>query len=76
MKIDLLVLKLWSKKQFQMKNLGFRSDNHGKNCWHTSSDLGEKNDPSPPKQCWSESCCKKPVPDPPTLTDGGGEGLW
>ena len=25
-----LVLKLWSKKQFQMKNLGFRSDNPGK----------------------------------------------
>ena len=47
MKIDHLVLKLWSKNQFQMKNLGFRSDNHGKNCWHTSSDLGEKMTPLP-----------------------------
>ena len=46
-KKDHLVLKLWSENQFQVKNLGFRSDNHGKNCWHTSSALEEKVTPLP-----------------------------
>ena len=51
-----------------------------KKCWHIVPDLREKVNPVPPIQCWMiqwfESCCQKPVPDSPTLTDGGGEGLW
>ena len=42
MTIDHLFLKFWSKNQFQMINLGFCSDNPGKNGWDTLSDLGEE----------------------------------
>ena len=55
-----LVLKLWSKNQFQMKNLGFRSDNPGKKGWDSLSSLVQKVSSFPPMQCWSESCCQRP----------------
>ena len=44
-----LVLKLWSKNQFQMKNLGFHSDNPGKKGWDSLSNLVQKVSPFP--QC-------------------------
>ena len=52
MTIDHLLLKLGfkkkkKKKRSQMINLGFRSDNPGKNGCYTLSDLGEKENPFP-----------------------------
>ena len=43
--------KVMIKNQFQMKNLGFRSDNPGKNGWDSLSNLVQKVSPFPPMQC-------------------------
>ena len=47
-----------------------------KSGWYTLSDLGEKETPFPPTQCWSESCCQQPCQIPQHWFDGGWEGLW
>ena len=39
------------KNQFQMKNLGFRSDNPGKKGWDSLSNLVQKVSPFPPMKC-------------------------
>ena len=47
-----------------------------KKCWHTLSDLEEKVTPLPQCNVDPSHFVRLVLSDPPTLIDGGGEGLW
>ena len=74
MEIGHLISKLWSKNQFQMKKLGFRSDNPGKKGWDSLSDLVQRGSPLSPNAMLIRVMLPEAAPGRPTLIDGGGEG--